>query len=215
MTLAHLISTHGYGVVGAIVALESMGLPMPGETALISAAIYAGTTHDLDIALVIGAAAIGAIVGDNLGFWIGRRFGYRLLVRYGRVLRLTPQRLKLGQYLFHRHGGKVVFFGRFIALLRTLSAIIAGVNWMPRWRFLCFNAAGGIAWAATVGLAAYMLGERVEGIRGPLAIAGIALATAATFVGIWFVRRHEAELAIAAERALPGPGNGGLNLQQP
>lgn len=215
MTLAHLISTHGYGVVGAIVALESMGLPMPGETALISAAIYAGTTHDLDIALVIGAAAIGAIVGDNLGFWIGRRFGYRLLVRYGRLLRLTPQRLKLGQYLFHRHGGKVVFFGRFIALLRTLSALIAGVNWMPGWRFLCFNAAGGIAWAATVGLAAYMLGERVEGIRGPLAIAGVGLAAATALIGVWFVRRHEAELAIAAEQALPGPANGGLKLQQP
>jgi len=181
-----------------------MGLPMPGETALISAAIYAGTTQHLDIAFVIAAAAIGAIAGDNIGFWIGRRFGYRLLVRFGSVLRLTPQRIKLGQYLFHSHGGKVVFFGRFVAILRTLSALLAGINQMPASRFFMFNAAGGVVWSASVGLAAYVLGKQIDDIRGPLGIAGMVLGGIAAIAGFWFVRRHEAELEEKAERALPG-----------
>ena len=132
-------------MVAFVIGLESMGLPVPGETTLVTAGIYAGTTGRLNIALVVAAASTGAILGDNLGYWIGHRFGYRLLLRYGRLLRLTPARIKLGQYLFHRHGGTVVFFGRFMALLRTLSALTAGINWMPWWRFLFFNAAGGIA----------------------------------------------------------------------
>jgi membrane protein DedA with SNARE-associated domain len=104
--LPHLFSTYGYWVVGGIIALESMGLPLPGEATLIAAAIYAGSTQQLNIWLVIAAAAIGAILGDNIGYWIGREIGYRLLLRYGHYLQLTDARIKLGQYLFSRHGGK-------------------------------------------------------------------------------------------------------------
>jgi membrane protein DedA with SNARE-associated domain len=204
-TLITLISTHGYWVVAAIVGLESMGIPLPGETALVTAGIYAGTTHRLNIAFVIGAAAVGAIVGDNLGFWIGRRFGYRLLLRYAPFLHLTTRRIKLGQYLFQSHGGKVVFFGRFFAILRTLSALLAGVNWMPWWRFLLFNMAGGIVWATVFGLSSYVLGQAIEDIRGPVSMIGVVLACAAAVAGFWFVRRHETELEEKAERALPGP----------
>jgi membrane protein DedA with SNARE-associated domain len=204
-TLVNLISTHGYWVVAAIVGLESMGIPLPGETTLVTAGIYAGTTHRLNIALVIGAAAIGAIVGDNLGFWIGRRFGYQLVLRYAPFLRLTTRRIKLGQYLFQSHGGKVVFFGRFIAVLRTLSALLAGINWMPWWRFLFFNTAGGIVWATAFGLSSYVLGQQIEKIRGPVSIIGVGLGCTAAVVGVWFVRRHETELEARAERALPGP----------
>src|SRR5205085_8045148 len=107
--LLHLLTTYGYLAVLIFVGIESIGIPFPGETMLLVAAIYAGTTHRLFILLVIVAAASGAILGDNIGFWIGREGGYRLLRRYGRYIRLDERKLKLGQYLFMRHGGKVVF----------------------------------------------------------------------------------------------------------
>jgi membrane protein DedA with SNARE-associated domain len=203
--LATLISTHGYWIVSAAVALESMGIPIPGETALVAAAIFAGTTHRLNIALVIVAAAIGAIVGDNIGYLLGRKFGYALLLRYGRLARVDASRIKLGQFVFARHGAKVVFFGRFIAVLRALAGLLAGVNLMDWRRFLFFNASGGVVWAAGYGLAAYALGERVERVRGPVAVIGLGLAAAACVGGVWWMRRHEAALLAEAERALPGP----------
>src|SRR5258705_8315086 len=113
---------------------------------LLVAAIYAGTTHRLSLPLVIAAAATGAILGDNLGFWIGREGGYRLLRRYGRYIRLEERRLKLGQYLFNRHTAKTYFFRRFAAVFHDWAAFLAGTNRM-RWpRFLFFNATGGIVW---------------------------------------------------------------------
>ena len=109
--LPHLFTTYGYGAIGGLVALESMGIPLPGEMVLVAAAVLAGTKHVLNIWFVIAAAAAGAILGANIGFWLGREFGYRLLVRYGRYVRVTVPRIKLGQYLFLRYGGWVVFFG--------------------------------------------------------------------------------------------------------
>ena len=135
----HLLTTYGYWAVFVFIAIESMGIPFPGETMLLVAAIYAGTTHHLSILLVIVAAASGAILGDNLGFMIGRVGGYRLLRRYGRYIRLDERKLKLGQYLFMKHGGKVVFFGRFVAVLRAWAAFLAGTNRMPWPGFLLFN----------------------------------------------------------------------------
>src|SRR5437899_6658336 len=132
----HLLVTYGYWAVAVFIAIESTGIPFPGETMLLVAAIYAGTTHHLSIALVILAAASGAIVGDNFGFWVGREGGYRLLRRYGRFIRLDERKLKLGQYLFLKHGGKVVFFGRFVAVLRAWAAFLAGTNRMGWERFL-------------------------------------------------------------------------------
>ena len=95
--LTDLIATHGYWFVGTVIALESMGLPLPGETVLVTAGIYAGTTHELDIAVLVAAAAIGATLGDNVGFWVGRRFGYRLLIRHGDRVGLTVRRIKIGR----------------------------------------------------------------------------------------------------------------------
>jgi membrane protein DedA with SNARE-associated domain len=117
-----------------------MGLPLPGESALVLAALYA-SRHDQNISGVEAAAATGAVLGDNIGYWVGREFGYRLLLR---------------QYLFLRHGGMVVFFGRFVAFLRVLAAFLAGVNRMDWGRFLLANE--GILWASVVGFGA--LGER-------------------------------------------------------
>src|SRR5215218_9399592 len=104
--LPRLIETYGYGLVALIIALESMGLPLPGETTLITASVYAGATQRLSLTLFILAAVTGAVLGDNLGFWLGDKIGCRLLIRYGHYLRFTPGRIKLGQYLFRRHGGK-------------------------------------------------------------------------------------------------------------
>jgi membrane protein DedA with SNARE-associated domain len=204
-TVAQLVSAHGYWVVAAFVALESMGIPVPGETALVTAGIYAGTTHRMNIAFVIGAAAMGAIVGDNVGFWIGRRFGHGLLVRYGPRLRISTGDIKLGQYLFMRHGGKVVFFGRFIAVLRTLAALLAGINSMPWASFLFFNATGGVVWSGVFGVGSYMLGTQIERVRGTAAVAGLILAGAGAIAAFLFVRRRQATLMAEAERAFPGP----------
>jgi membrane protein DedA with SNARE-associated domain len=137
-----LIAQYGYWAIGLIVMLESSGLPLPGETALLLGAGYAGATGRIELSSVVAAAAVGAIIGDNIGFWIGRTFGADLLLRYGKYIYLPERRIKLGQYLFERHGAKIVFFGRFIALLRILAALLAGVNKYP-WRpFLVYNAAG-------------------------------------------------------------------------
>jgi membrane protein DedA with SNARE-associated domain len=203
--LAQLIAAHGYWIVAVVVALESMGVPAPGETALVTAAIFAGTTQRLTIGWVVAAAAIGAIVGDNIGYAIGRRFGYSLLIRYGALVRIDTKRIKLGQYLFARHGGKVVFFGRFVALLRAVAAIMAGINCMPWRRFLFFNASGGVVWAAGYGTAAYAFGARVERLHGTVAWFGLTLAGLACVAAFWWLRGHEAALVARAERALPGP----------
>jgi membrane protein DedA with SNARE-associated domain len=202
----HLISSYGYLAVAVIIGLESMGLPLPGETTLVAASIIAGaTTGTLSIWLVIAAAAGGAIVGDNIGFWLGRRFGYWLLVRYGRYVRLTEARIKIGQYLFLRHGGKVVFFGRFVAILRALAAVLAGANRMPWSRFLIANACGAVVWATAYGLGAYFLGEAIDRLVGPVGITLAAAVAIATVIGFIYLRRHEAELERRARAALPGP----------
>src|SRR3954464_5687956 len=131
-----LIATYGYWLILLTVGLESMGVPLPGETTLVAGAVYAGTTGRLDIELVLAAAAAGAVVGDNLGYWLGRRLGFPLMLRHGPRVGLTESRMKLGQYLFLRHGGKIVFFGRFVALLRTFAALLAGINHMAWPQFL-------------------------------------------------------------------------------
>ena len=203
--IVQLIGSYGVWFVAAIVAFESMGLPVPGETTLVSAALYAGSTGRLDIVDVVTAAAAGAIAGDNVGFWIGREIGRRWLVQHGDRLRLTPSRLKLGQYLFARHGGTVVFFGRFVAVLRAFAALLAGVNRMG-WRpFLLFNATGGVAWAAAYGFGAYVFGRKVTHLVGPLGAAMALTAIVGTIAGVFLVRTHERQLAERAERAFPGP----------
>jgi len=202
----HQIATdYGYWAVGLAIGLESMGIPCPGETVLIAAATYAGVTGNLDIALVILAAAAGAIIGDSAGFFIGRRIGLPLLHKHGPRIHLTEPRLKVGQYLFLKYGGAVVFFGRFIALLRTYAALLAGANRMPWPRFFVFNAAGGVAWACVFGIGGYVFGGMIERYAGPIGILLLIIAVAAGIAGIIFTKRHERMLIERAERALPGP----------
>ncbi|HWZ19237.1 MAG TPA: DedA family protein [Ktedonobacteraceae bacterium] len=201
--LTYLLTTYGYWAVLVFVCIESTGIPFPGETMLLFAAIYTGTTHQLSLVLVIIAAASGAIMGDNFGFWIGRKGGYQLLRRYGPALHLNERKLKLGQYLFMKHGGKVVFFGRFVAVLRVWTAFLAGTNRMRWTAFLLFNALGGIVWATLYGLGGYLLGDNIHRLTGPVAFITIALAILAFIAVLLYVRRHEQQLEAEAERALP------------
>jgi membrane protein DedA with SNARE-associated domain len=192
--LQSLVLQYGYLAIFVVIGLESAGLPLPGEAALIAASVYAGATGHLHIAAVIGCAALGAVIGDNIGFWAGRRFGKMLLVRYGPLIHVSETRLKVGEYLFRQHGGKIVFYGRFVAFLRIFAAVLAGANnygWRP---FLIYNAAGGLVWASLVGLGAYTFGNAVHNVTGPLGCAGLAIAIAAMVV-LWRVaRQHEKRL---------------------
>jgi membrane protein DedA with SNARE-associated domain len=201
----HLIHAYGLLTVALIVGLECIGVPLPGETALLGAAIYAGTKHDLNIVAVILTAAAAAIVGRVVGYALGRGFGYWLLLRYGSYMRITEARIKLGQYLFLRHGGKIVFIAQFVPVLRTFAGIFAGANMMP-WRdFLFANVVGSVIWSVTYGYAAYALGRQFERLEGPVVIFIAVITIVGFVVGGIFVNRHEQQLLAEAERAMPGP----------
>ena len=203
--LDSLLATYGYLAVFVFVGVESIGVPVPGETMLVTAAIYAGTTGRLSIFWVIVASSAGAIVGDNIGYGIGRTGGYRLVKRYGRYIRLEEDRLRLGQYLFDKHGSKVVFFGRFVSVLRIFAAFLAGVNRMHWRRFLIFNAAGGIVWSTIYGVAAFLLGKQLLQLSGRVDFALAVVGVAVIIVVIVFLRRYEARLQREADRAMLGP----------
>ena len=200
-----LLATYGYLAVFFFVGVEGIGIPVPGETMLVTAAIYSGTTGRLSIVGVIAASAAGAIVGNNIGYVIGRTGGYPLLRRYGRYIALEEKRLRLGQYFFDKHGSKVVFFGRFIAVLRIFAAFLAGVNRMHWRRFLIFNAAGGIIWSTIYGVAAYLLGKQLLRLSGPVDLALVIVAVAVVIAVIVFLRRNEARLQREADQAMSGP----------
>ena len=205
MNIGNLIATYGYWALFVLVAAESLGVPLPGETALIIAGTYAGTTHNLDPWLIFLVASAAAIIGDNIGFWIGDKGGYRLALRYGPKVRLDERKLKIARYLFDTHGGKVVFFGRFVSVLRTYAAFLAGTSRM-RWRkFLPANAAGGIVWAGIYTIVSYMAGHWLQQASGTIdwILGGAAVAA---IVVVWLVvRRKSGQLADRAEEAYPGP----------
>jgi membrane protein DedA with SNARE-associated domain len=204
-TLDHLLQHYGYAAVGLMVMIESLGIPFPGEAMVVSAALYAGTTHHLTVWLIWLSASAGAIVGDNIGFLIGYAGGYRLLRRYGSKIHLDEAKLKVGRLLFDRHGGKVVFFGRFVSILRTYAAFLAGTNRMHYGRFFAFNAAGGIVWAGIYSFGFYAAGSSLKRISGTLdyAIGAAAIVIVVSFI-IW-IRRNERRLEAQAEKAYPGP----------
>lgn len=201
--LDQLLQSWGYPAVFLFVAAESLGIPIPGETMLILAALYAGSTHNLSIYVIFVIAAGAAIIGDNIGYGIGRLGGYRLLDRYGHYVRVDERRIKVGRYLFDRHGGKVVFFGRFVAVLRTYSAFLAGTMRMHWLTFLGFNAAGGIVWAAVFCFAYYAFGQTLERLQTPVDVALVVIAVAGLAAGFFYLRRKEQELGERADAAYP------------
>ena len=180
------INSHvAYIVVFALVATESSGVPLPGETALIAAGVLAshGRVH---IELVIALAALGAIVGDNIGYAIGRTGGRRLLERPGFLEEHRRRVLEEGEPFFKRHGAKAVFLGRWVSGLRIAAAWLAGINRMPWPKFLVWNAVGGVTWVVTVGLAAYYIGHKAESAITALGLVGLlGLVIALVGHGIW------------------------------
>ena len=201
----HLIHEYGLVAVAAIIGLECLGLPVPGETALLGAAIYAGTKHDFNINAVIAAAAVAAIAGRMIGYVIGHKFGSWLLLRYGRYVGLTTGRIKLGQYLFLRYGGKIVFFAQFVPVLRTFAGPFAGANLMPWRNFIFANVVSSCVWAVSYGYAAYWVGGEFERLQGRMVLPLVFIAVLALIAGGLFVRQREAQLITEAERARPGP----------
>jgi membrane protein DedA with SNARE-associated domain len=192
--VTHLLLHYGLVLLFIAVAIESAGVPIPGETTLIVAAYLARPEqHRYSLVSVIAVAAAGAIVGDNVGYWLGRVGGRKLLFRWSFTRRRFERVLPPAERYFDKHGPKTVFIGRFIALLRVTAAWLAGISHMPWWKFLIWNAAGGIAWATSISLLSYWAGKAVaEGVNryGLYAVLGLIALAAVGFVGLRYLRRR-------------------------
>lgn len=201
--MTHLVSSWGYLAVALFVMSESLGIPVPGETALVLAAAYAGHSHRLSPYLIFAVGAVSSIAGGQLGYLVGRLGGYRLAQRYGPRIRLDERRLKLGRYLFDSYGARLVFFGRFVTVLRAWAAFFAGTAQMDGRRFAAANAAGAALWAGVWTTAAYSAGAAVTRASGPAAWVLIALGVVVLGGSTLLVRRREQELTLRAEAAYP------------
>jgi membrane protein DedA with SNARE-associated domain len=195
--VTHFIANYGLLFLFGIVCLESAGLWVPGETALIAAGVYA-SKGNLSITAVIAVAAAGAVIGDNIGYWLGREGGRRLIERYRWMRRVADRLLPPAERFFARHGGKAVFLARFFGGVRVTGAWMAGITRMSWWRFLFWNAAGGIVWALAVGLVSFYAGRAVAdsiaryGVYGGIAVAVMFVLAIAT-LHVW--RRRVVEEA--------------------
>lgn len=194
-----------YGLIFALVAIEYLGIPAPGETALIVGALLAAATHRLDIWLVILVAATAAFLGSNAGFAIGYFGGSRVLLRLTRWLHIKDERLKVAYYLFRHFGGWVILFGRFVTILRAYISLLGGVTRMPYPLFEVTSAIGALLWAALWGIVYYEAGAVVVRYGGVIRVVLILVAVAAVIAGIVLVRINERRLTALAEREMPGP----------
>ena len=199
INVQHLVTVAGYPLLFAVVMSESGGLPVPGETALIAAAALA-SQGKLHIELVIALAAAAAIVGDNIGYLIGRKGGRWLLERPGAFARQRREVLEIGEPFFAKHGAKAVFFGRFVLGLRVWASWLAGATRMPWRSFLLWNALGGIAWATIVGLVAYYVGRSAGGTIEAFGLYGLAAVLVAIISGVVAHRRHRRRTSAARGR---------------
>jgi undecaprenyl-diphosphatase len=180
----------GYGALFGLILVESAGVPVPGETALLAAGLLAGSGHlALPLVIVVGASA--AIIGDNIGYLIGRRGGRALLTR-GRLLKEHRHKAVVrGERFFERHGAKTVFFGRWVAGVRVVVAVLAGASAMPWRRFLVYNALGAVAWAVTVAGAAALFGPMGAAVVYGAGLAATAGTVIAAFFSSRFSRRRD------------------------
>jgi membrane protein DedA with SNARE-associated domain len=200
LDVTHLIEVFGYPLLFAAVMAESSGVPVPGETGLIAAAV-AASQGKLQIELVIPLAALAAIVGDNVGYQIGRKGGRWLLERPGRFERHRRQVIETGEPFFERHGPKAVFFGRFVLGLRVWASWLAGATHM-RWpSFFFWNAAGGICWATAIGLLAYFLGHAAGNAIQTFGVFGL-VAVLVVLAGLFVAHRRHSR---ARRQTAPAP----------
>lgn len=189
-TLGSLVGHYGYGILFLLVAIESLGIPLPGETALVTAAAFAAVGH-LEIALVFAVGAVAAILGDNCAYWLGRTGGLQLVERYGHRVGLSNAKLARVRAFYESHGSKTVLIGRFIAIMRSWAAILAGVMRMSYPRFIAFNAAGCILWTSVFSTLGYLFGRHLPLLEKYIREIGIALAVAAVIAaGIFLYRRR-------------------------
>jgi membrane protein DedA with SNARE-associated domain len=190
--VTHLLISYGLILLFAVVAAESAGVPLPGETALVAAAILAAQGH-YSIVEVIVVAAVAAILGDNAGYWIGRTGGRALLRRWGPIRRYAERVLPPGERFFEKHGSKTVFIGRFVSVLRVTAAWLAGITHMTWWRFFLWNATGGIVWATLVSLLAYYFGKAAaDAVQtyGLYALLAIVVVAVIAFVAVRQVKKR-------------------------
>ena len=221
--IKELLRSHGYVILFFLVGFEALGIPLPGESALVIAGAFAATGH-LSIAAVIVISAVAAIVGDNCGYWIGRKGGLALLRRYGRYFWLDEKKIAKAHAFFEKHGAKTVFLGRFFAVLRTWAALLAGVAEMRYTTFTFFNVTGGIAWALTYGTLGYVFGRnlrKLEHYIGQVSfIVTLVVVLAIVFiVGSRWFRKHEDELSdeamSAADRVAKSPTLASIRERHP
>jgi membrane protein DedA with SNARE-associated domain len=166
-SISPLLERYGYAAIAALIGVESFGVPAPGQTIMVVAAVYAGAGR-LSIWGVAAVAFIAAVLGDNLGYWIGHTGGRRVLLRYGKYVFITPERLARAEKMFDRHGGKVVAVARFIDGLRQFNGVIAGTVGMPFWRFTVFNAIGAALWVGLWCSVGYFAGDNIGVIYGTI-----------------------------------------------
>lgn len=211
MTIIHLsdfVAQYGYLAVFGLIFFQTIGIPLPGEAALIAAAVYAQHTHKIDIIDIVLVAGLATTLGGMVGYWIGRRGGYPILMRHGHHVGLNPARMRLGEYLFHFHGGKILLFGRLMAVLRVYQSILAGIYRMPFRRFMVFSGAGALFWAAVVGYGAYGFGGLFNSMAGILAWATLAAGLAILVSAAVYLKRQEGVLQARADAALLGSEQG-------
>jgi membrane protein DedA with SNARE-associated domain len=205
MTPAHLstlVAHYGYLASFAAILMASAGIPLPAGELLIAAAVYAAHTHRLSLPLLVVVGSLGAVIGGGVGYAVGRSVAAATLRRYGRFVGLGPARIRLGQYLFLAHGGKIVFFLRFIALLGPFGGVLAGANRMKIGRFMAFNALGGVAWTIVFGVGGYLFGEFFQAVGRPFGIAAIVLAIGLVIGLVRYVHQREADLQQKADALL-------------
>ncbi len=202
--LSTLVAHYGYDVVFAFLFLASAGAPLPAGELLVAAAIYAAHTHRLSIVdLTVGGIAM-AILGGAAGYGVGHWLGVSGLRRHGGRVGLGPARQRLGRYLFLAHGGKIVFFIRFIAFIGPFGGVLAGVNRMPWGRFLAFNALGAAAWVSAITMGGYLFGAFFASVGRPIGLAALALAVGVAAATVIYLHRQGATLQAKADALLVG-----------
>ena len=204
-------ASYGYIIVFAAIMIESMGVPFPGETMLLIASAYAAANPEMSIYYVVASAAGGAIIGDNLGYWIGREGGHKLILKYGRIVGITDERFQRAQDYLQKHGGKAVFLGRFVSVARTWIAVLVGAHRLNWLQFLLYNVAGGIVWASIYGAIGYFFGQNLPLLEKVMKEVGWAIAIVAVLAVAIFVilrrrrkKKHNASLPASEANLQPG-----------